>query len=567
MYRITLFIIICFFHPLHILNAQLFALSVEIQNSCKSMAIDLLSNWDGKDGMLKGTNFDAAVHFDTLAIISKRYQELNTNEEFIFIDAGVADMGQSVFDFGPALTISPDGYVHLVTRGEGNKTTGFQLYYSIKKLGAAEWKHKNIKLSHPVPRNYAVDIEAVDSTLAFVGHTHNNTDNVGSVINMYRIVNGMIDSLGQIGTGNIIRSDADFRMKIYKDSLHLVSGYPGSTSMVFYMRAPLAGYLCSNLYSSRQILNSGTGRKGQPDIAIDNTGLVHIIYGSENSLYYHSFRNSINKSGTAIFHQLNDWHLKFGLGAVNVSPDGKNILAVALKTNNTKEAENSTLLFAISTDYGKMWTYQKSLNYRTHGGEGRMRPRILVSDSTFYTVFYNYQNDSIAVQRLSLNGLILPATPEISILPDGFSFNDTVEVSFEQAEGIISFYNFTDSKPTINSNQYTEPFKLANSTRLNTISYMPGHLPYYSTKNFDIMTNVSNVKLKASTLIHIYPNPAFEILNFSEQLNYQLYTISGFLIGAGKNKTELSMHGLSAGFYFLNTEIDGNSDMFKILKK
>lgn len=343
-------------------------------------------DFDIKKGICTGLNFDVEIIGNKFCLISNKYYELDSTGTILSTDESVMDLGQNELDFGPAITISPDSTVHLITRGTGGKGNGFNLMYSMKSFGH-EWQIKNRHVGNPVPRNYVVDIVASGDS-AIYAHTREVID-VNSTIHFYVLKNGQCDSLGAFISPSFYRSDSDFRMKMYKDSIFLVSGYPWPDGSVFYMRGRLSYNLPEELESSRKTYKGGLRRKGQPDIAVDKLGTVHFTYGAEHTIYYSSAKQDMEiVTNKPIMDRLGDWHLNLGLSALAASDDGKTIVAVGLKTDETKEATKSDILWTMSNDAGISWTSPKSIGVSTNAGEGRCRPRLLHSNGTFY-LFYN----------------------------------------------------------------------------------------------------------------------------------------------------------------------------------
>jgi len=412
--------------------------------------------FDIKQGVCTGLNFDVENIGTRFCLATNKYYELDSVGTILLTDESVVDKGQDGYDFGPAIAVSPDSTVHLVSRGSGNKSTGFSLLYSKKKIGH-EWQVSNKLVGRPIVRNYIVDIVASGDS-AIYGHSHEVND-VNSTIHFYALKNGQCDSLGAFRSSSYFRSDSDFRMKVYKDSMFLVTGYPWPDGSVFYMHGKLSANLPKDLESSRIPYKGGLSRKGQPDVSIDGRGTVHFTYGAKNAVYYCSVRQ--NKgiiTNTLTMNELGDWHMSYGLSSLAVSNDGKTLLVVGLKTDGSKLAANSDILWAISTDAGVSWTYPKSLGVSTSGWEGRCRPRLLRSGNSFYLFYYDnaVKKISMAIMKFGPSSISKAVAPVIG--PDSPAHNNPVEIVLGAESGARLFFTTNGSNPSaFGSAQYTAP--------------------------------------------------------------------------------------------------------------
>jgi Neuraminidase (sialidase) len=155
--------------------------------------------------------------------------------------------------------------------------------------------------------------------------------------------------------------------------------------------------LAEQLEETRQTHKGGGGggqcRKGFPDLYVAGDESVHFTYGAQiGEVYYSRYTPKLKKAfaeDRRIFDGLGKWHLSVGLSAVAASDNGKTVVAVALKTDDSKEASNSAILWSCSKDGGRTWSKPKDTGRKTHGGEGRLIPRLIAIENKFFLLYYD----------------------------------------------------------------------------------------------------------------------------------------------------------------------------------
>ena len=71
-----------------------------------------------------------------------------------------------------------------------------------------------------------------------------------------------------------------------------------------------------------------------------------------------------------------------------------------------------------------------------------------------------------------------------------------------------------------------------------------------------LFSSVDIDEASASSLLSIYPNPAYERVNLSEAGEWQLYSSTGKLCLEGKGAV-VELAGFESGFYFVRVEVRG----------
>lgn len=359
-------------------------------------------------GIIPGArNFDAAVANNRIYLISDNYYELDLEGNIMYTHENVNDTRQGVFDFHPAVDVGFDGVVHVIhRRGDKPGGEGFELNYSKREAGGI-WSLENQVVNSAQPRNYVVDIVAMDGGEALFAHSMLTTDDVEGQVFFYKLYNGTAEPWGSFGDDNYYRVDADFRMVRYGNTLHLATGQPDPAGTVFYMHAPIHASLPIALASSASLFLAGGARAGMPDIKVDNDGRVFITSGDgdHEEVVFERFSNTGTHEVTnrMLLDRLGAWHLDLGMSAIATSTTGDTILVAGLETGGDAEsASNSSLRYTYSLDAGDSWSlYADKPSHRTHACEGRNRPRIHFYNNAFY-VFYNHVDGGISMTKFQL---------------------------------------------------------------------------------------------------------------------------------------------------------------------
>ena len=355
-------------------------------------------------------------------------------------------------------------------------------------------------------------------------HSKQTTDDVGGSVFFYNLDGTGIESMGDFGTNDLYRIDADFRMERIQDQLHIATGRPDPDGAVHYMHATIDSNLPVNLAASQTALTAGEGRRGQPDLRIDETGNVLVTYGSDQTIFFDRYSNdgSGDVQDLPIMGNLGTWHLDLGLSALASTPGGDTIMAVGLRTDGSKEASICALLYTYSFDGGRNWVYPNEIvGYMTNGGEGRMRPRVKFYRGRFY-VFYNNVTGGIAVTSIDLRNLVLLKTDEPFIFPSSDSVFTYEAISIVAANSDAIYYSFSDTNPDILSTMYGAPFTIDSDRSIYARAYRSGYLPS-DVVSIDKKVIITSTKIKRAaneTLLELYPVPASSILTVESVYEY-----------------------------------------------
>lgn len=375
--------------------------------------------WTFRGEVVDGGQLDAVRGpGNRIHLISSRYYQLDETG-VVVVEEDLGDERQGSMDFPPAIAVGDDGSVHIVTRHGGDFASGHELRYR-RRNAAGAWD-LDYSLGSPAPRNYVVAV-----AWAGAGQLHLLSSEVGSDVwgplHLFDERGGRADPAGDLD--DVWRGDTDARLRGHAGTVYFVSGRCDPDGTAFFSWGAGGSGLRDRLASQLQRHESGTGRRGFPDLYVDATGGVHFVYGAQHELYYNRYGADGARQfadDVRVFDGLGDWHLSTGLGAVAGADDGRTVAAVALRSDGSAGAGNAELLWSVSTDGGATWTAPVSSGRTTDGGEGRRRPRIVALGRTFY-VFY-WDND---VSGLSLATLAVPPDEDGDGYPADVDCDDTL---------------------------------------------------------------------------------------------------------------------------------------------
>lgn len=519
-----------------------------------------LPTWDIKGKVCSGINFDVEILGDKLYIISDSYFEIDSGGRLLSQNADLIDIGQSVHDFHPAISVNNDSTVFVLRRISGSKENGFKIVAD-KKSPKGHWVFQNKPFGGVYERNYVLDIIALDSSKALAAHTKKVYDVSSSVL--YYLIEEKKDTL--LGTyDKYIRTDSDFSMKRDIKTVYVATGYPGKENeKVFLLSCPIDSIksIVKQLDKSIVEVVAGSPRKAFPAITI-NQNFIGMSFGTYQRVYFakivkENFKE-VNKN--LLFTHTGIWHLNCGLSTIASTPDGKYYVSVALRAKNNNTAANSDLIFTYSADSGKTWSNEIDMGVNTDGNEGRQRPVLLFSNGYFYLLYYNPDYGGINLAKLKLEEIseILEPSGTPTITPKDSVYNDKVEVKIiPNNPSSRIYYTLDGSDPTFTSNVYNAPFYLTKSTLVKAIEYEPHHLPGQKIANasFDIVYNTSvNRQLQE---VNIWPVPASDMLYVSSIQEYdilQVYNLLGSLIHSEaiqENNLKIDLRSFNSGTYFV----------------
>ena len=67
-------------------------------------------------------------------------------------------------------------------------------------------------------------------------------------------------------------------------------------------------------------------------------------------------------------------------------------------------------------------------------------------------------------------------------------------------------------------------------------------------------------------MVKVYPNPATDLINFSEAADVELTSLSGAKVAAAKGVTSLDVTGLASGVYVAKVTTAAGTTAVKIVK-
>lgn len=367
-------------------------------------------SWDLRGVVLRGEQIDAVAGPDgRIHLVADRYHQIDRDGNVVLSEVA-GDPEQNIlwaFMYPPALSVAPDGTVHVVSRQKTRSSWDGWLDLRYQRRAPGGGWNAGYLLAAPTKWNWNVGV-ADDGR----GHVHLMSSNHGGGGSVWADLRFFTDAGGapaDVGRmSNVYRVDYEARLRGHGGRVYFASSNSFTSSSAYFSHATGgAADLAAQLAGNLQQLRAGSGsNKGFPDMAIDGLGNVHYTYGSgytnhssfpgstagcvQGEVHYVRFDASGNRAfpmDRTLFTNLGVWHLSIGLSAVGVSDDGSTVVAVALRSPDHKEAGNSELLWAVSRDGGASWSEPQSLGVRAFGGEGRQRPRLVALGSKFF-LFY-----------------------------------------------------------------------------------------------------------------------------------------------------------------------------------
>jgi len=389
----------------------------------------LAQDWTLHGGVVSGEQFDMLPGpSGRLHIITSRYYELGRDGS-VLVTEDVGDGQQGGLDFPPAIAVSADGAVHIVTREGGDYESGHTIRYRRRTPGGS-WD-RDFTVGAPARRNYVVGA-ALLGDAAILTTTEAGDDVWGDVV-LWQAGESSATQLGRLS--GIWRADCGTRLRSTGDRLFLASGVPDPDGRAYLSSSGTGSGLVSQLQASARSHSGGEGRRGFPDLYLDGGGRAHMSYGAlEQAFYtrYDSGGDPALSSDALVASGLGEWHLSAGLSAIAASDDGQDVLVVALRSDGSQAAEDSDLLWTLSTDGGASWSAAEDLGADTSGGEGRMTPRIAWLDGRFLMLYAENSSGDLALATLDM-----PSDPDDSDGPDdsGLPTGDTDGIPDHQETG------------------------------------------------------------------------------------------------------------------------------------
>ncbi len=355
-------------------------------------------DWTLHGGVVSGEQFDMVPGpTGRLHLITSRYYELD-RDGGVLVAEDVGDSQQGGLDFPPAIAVSEDGAVHIVTREGGDYDSGHTIRYRRRRQDGS-WD-RSYTVGLPQSRNYVVGAAVLGG--AVILSSTQAGDDVWGDVHLWQASESSATQLGSIS--GIWRADCGTRMRSTGDRLFLASGVPDPDGRVYLMSAGSGGDLVGTLQASLSTHSSGSGRKGFADLYLDDGGRAHLSYGAFEQVYYARYGagGSLQTGDALVASDLGEWHLSAGLSALAASDDGQTVVAVVLRSDGSQSAGDSDLLWTMSSDGGASWSALQDLGVNTSGGEGRMTPRMAWLDHRFLLVYAENSSGDLALATLDM---------------------------------------------------------------------------------------------------------------------------------------------------------------------
>lgn len=318
--------------------------------------------------------------------------------------------------YGATVAVDNNGYPHVCYRvPKGNYM--YDVYYTRKTQSG--WLINPVKVMSNQRRAYMVRMAIDSHNRAHIVIGYNTTEDIWGPIAYYRIRNDYPEVEHSIADLNssmtYFRSDTRIEITVdHNDAIHVISACPGLSGFpdlapVTYYRSTDGGNTFEYVGDIRNI--NCASRNGAPDIATDESGAVHMLYGakidldmdSDRSLRYVRYKHDrilIDKPITN-FGDLKPWgyplgydpiHGKnYGLGSIATSNDGE-IVMCAYATRPCfylgSTFYQGDLYVTVSTDSGSTWQTRQLLAEKVCNNENNVEGRNLHLLRSYKNNFY-----------------------------------------------------------------------------------------------------------------------------------------------------------------------------------
>lgn len=345
--------------------------------------------WTHFGTLMQGGNFDAAVTEEgTLFFFGSESRIVDQNGVTLWQDSR-GDTPMTWISQAPAVSVDNKGGLHAVSRGEGNHSRGYELFYQYRPKNGV-WGPA-IQVSGKLPRNYCVGVAGIDEDLAYVVFSEKHNDNVWGRVNLAAVENGEVTRHGSTH-GFRIDNILDFRIA-GGQYLYLAIGNNSPSGRTFYHTTAVKstpGQTYDALKNSRQRFEPPSGRRGFPRLFPNTDGSVDMTMGSQtgNAFWARSGTDgSLSEDDfIRVFDDLGEWHLSIGISAAATLPGTETVLAAAVRSNGEKSGQGP-LVAKLSRDGGKSWQAEMKVADAVRAGEGRGRIKVMATGNSFFVAY------------------------------------------------------------------------------------------------------------------------------------------------------------------------------------
>lgn len=351
---------------------------------------------------------------------------------------------QSSFSFGASISVDLDGNPHVAFR----VPLGYSYYSSYYAFRSSAGWSTPILLSHDTYRGYVVPIDVDKSGYAHIARGSASGDGDEPMIGPVKYFKHL-KTLRDKEIDDFKRYRCDDRLEIdasYENQVHMILGcpdYPVGGGPVTYWRSFDGGAK----WESLEIHHSQAhGANGTPDLFVDASGIVHIIYGSEidqtiggePSVRYSRWANRqlVRDVNVTIANEIpvrDD--TPQGIGSVAASADG-NIVMVAYS-----EGFGQRLFVRRSDNGGAAWGDRIKITDESVGDLGRNKQVIRAYKSNFYIVYPSPTGIRLRYLKLTQN------QSPVANAGGPYSGNEGATITFDgskssDADGTITKYEW-----------------------------------------------------------------------------------------------------------------------------
>ena len=344
------------------------------------------------------------------------YTEIDKNgvivQQYVleFADCDKASGGNA---WGATIAVDPQGRPHVCYRSSpiGATDPKYTTYYAY--WNGLNWTSPTT-LSTKIKRGWVIRLDVDSNGKAHVARGSmlgDPDDEHGNVLagpaKYFRLSSGVIEST----LDDITRYCADDRLEIdvsYQSQVHLILGtsdYPDYGGDVWYWRTFDNG----NTWYQNEISHQNARlRNGSPDIFVDLSGIVHIVYGSTKdfdvgktaSVRYSRFQDNDKQFDIPVTEPGDIAERDFssqGIGSVAASGDGEIVIVVY------SEDFGSYLWARESYNGGQTWSGPTLIANESGSAEGRNKHLIRAYSDKFYVIYPSPTGVKLRYKKFSEN--------------------------------------------------------------------------------------------------------------------------------------------------------------------